>query len=488
MAHRPLTYALSFALAALLGSLAACGEQPLGAPPPEPEDIPHDVELTVDSEELEEVFVREDTRLVSPPVELEEGADQVGVMLTQKGREDPMQVWVRGRDGESVGPWQAVEWTFHEGDRLAGRSALDGVYLAVEVAVPEGEGGDVAALTFAPAVMSDPADEPEIALEAESTDESALHPALAYVGVLPRSAWTTRAPRCSTQEPGGNYHRVALHHGGARASANVEQWLRQAQAYHMDGRNYCDIAYHFGVAIDGRVFELRPQPFRGGHTRNNNSGNIGVLFIGCFHPTCGNDPVSSELKGAGAGLLTMLNLLHDIPINSDKVRGHRDHSYASTACPGDGLYAQLGAIRAMANENLANLNSEPTPPPANDPPPATNPPASCGQLAANSALSANQSVTSCDGRFVFVHQGDGNVVLYKNGQALWSTGTHGQSTNVLVMQGDGNLVLYGPNNVVRWSSGTYGNHGASLAVQNDGNVVLYSTGGTALWHTHTYGH
>ena len=88
---------------------------------------------------------------------------------------------------------------------------------------------------------------------------------------------------------------------------------------------------------------------------------------------------------------------------------------------------------------------------------------------------------------MFVHQGDGNVVLYKQGQPLWSTGTHGQSTSLLAMQGDGNIVLYGPGNAVRWASGTHGNHGASLAVQNDGNVVLYKNG-QALWHTHTYGH
>ena len=123
----------------------------------------------------------------------------------------------------------------------------------------------------------------------------------------------------------------------------------------------------------------------------------------------------------------------------------------------------------------------PAPPPPPPPPPA--PPAAptvgCGTLATGAALGRGQSVTSCGGRFTLVHQGDGNVVLYDGGVAIWHTHTNGRATTTFVMQGDGNLVLYNGGTAL-WNSGTSGHSGATLAVQDDGNAVIYA-GGRAWW-------
>jgi hypothetical protein len=124
----------------------------------------------------------------------------------------------------------------------------------------------------------------------------------------------------------------------------------------------------------------------------------------------------------------------------------------------------------------------PTPMPAPEPTPA--PTTACGQLASGAVLGRGQAVRSCDGRFTFSHQADGNVVLYQGATARWATGTAGRATGSLVMQTDGNLVLYSTSGIALWNSRTAGYAGASLAVQNDGNVVIYS-GGRAVWHTQT---
>ncbi|MCA9553857.1 MAG: lectin, partial [Myxococcales bacterium] len=110
-----------------------------------------------------------------------------------------------------------------------------------------------------------------------------------------------------------------------------------------------------------------------------------------------------------------------------------------------------------------------------------------GRLTANQALAPGASVTSCDGRFVLVHQGDGNVVLYQGSRALWHTRTNGSATARFVMQGDGNLVLYAPDGRALWNSGTHRYAGARLAVQDDGNVVIYAADGRAVWATNTRG-
>jgi serralysin len=115
-------------------------------------------------------------------------------------------------------------------------------------------------------------------------------------------------------------------------------------------------------------------------------------------------------------------------------------------------------------------------------------------LVAGQALSVGQSLTSSDGRFTLVMQGDGNLVHYWNGQGpLWSTTTWNTNGLSAWMQEDGNFVLYSTSTPTvgyhLWHSNTYGNPGAYLAIQNDGNLVIYdSTGITPLWSSNTGGH
>ncbi|MEO8552838.1 MAG: glycoside hydrolase domain-containing protein [Kofleriaceae bacterium] len=111
-------------------------------------------------------------------------------------------------------------------------------------------------------------------------------------------------------------------------------------------------------------------------------------------------------------------------------------------------------------------------------------PASCGALQPGESLVIGQVLGSCGGHYALAQQGDGNLVLYRDGTAIWSTGTVGTGARFLAMQGDGNLVLYGGDAI--WASGTSGYGGAWLAVQDDGNLVLYA-GDTAVWASNTAG-
>jgi hypothetical protein len=105
---------------------------------------------------------------------------------------------------------------------------------------------------------------------------------------------------------------------------------------------------------------------------------------------------------------------------------------------------------------------------------------SCSLLAPGQSLTPGQSVNSCMGDAVLVHQGDGNVVLYQGGRARWASGTGGR-TGLLVMQGDGNLVLYSPEMAPLWASGTSGYPGARLDLEQGCTLVIRGTDGRALW-------
>ncbi|WP_185113952.1 M57 family metalloprotease [Fulvivirga imtechensis] len=117
----------------------------------------------------------------------------------------------------------------------------------------------------------------------------------------------------------------------------------------------------------------------------------------------------------------------------------------------------------------------------------TIPPPGPDKLLPGDQLDRNESIRSADNRFLFVMQGDGNLVLYKYNVPLWASNTAGLPVTRCIMQNDGNLVLYDNLNRARWASNTHGNPGAWLVAQNDGNVVIYRNG-SPVWATNTCCH
>jgi YD repeat-containing protein len=96
---------------------------------------------------------------------------------------------------------------------------------------------------------------------------------------------------------------------------------------------------------------------------------------------------------------------------------------------------------------------------------------------------------STNGRFLFAHQGDGNIVLYDTcfspGDVLWNSGTEWAGNGTTASLTNGGLSLSRDGRLL-WLMGTVDDAtdhpGAYLDVQNDGNVVIYD-GGEVLWAT-----
>jgi hypothetical protein len=77
-------------------------------------------------------------------------------------------------------------------------------------------------------------------------------------------------------------------------------------------------------------------------------------------------------------------------------------------------------------------------------------PAQGDDMLPGEALYADQSIRSAIGRYLFIYQLDGNLVLYGPRMPLWASGTTGRTPGVCIMQGDGNLVISGPGGVYIW--------------------------------------
>ena len=117
--------------------------------------------------------------------------------------------------------------------------------------------------------------------------------------------------------------------------------------------------------------------------------------------------------------------------------------------------------------------------------PPTGPVAQGDDMQPGEVLNPDQAITSANGRYRFIYQSDGNLVLYDGGTPLWASGTNGKPVGVCIMQGDGNLVIYGRAQQYVWDTATNGNPGSRLVVQDDGNVVIYRPDGSAAWATNT---
>jgi hypothetical protein len=142
--------------------------------------------------------------------------------------------------------------------------------------------------------------------------------------------------------------------------------VRGIEIYHVKGNGWNDIGYNFLVDKYGQVFEGRyggvDQPVIGAHALGFNTGSVGVAVLGTYNNSA--PPVAAQTALANL-LAWRLDVAHVDPLSSlmvlsggnprfpvgspvflHAISGHRDTGF--TECPGDALYARLGAIARQA--------------------------------------------------------------------------------------------------------------------------------------------
>jgi hypothetical protein len=115
-------------------------------------------------------------------------------------------------------------------------------------------------------------------------------------------------------------------------------------------------------------------------------------------------------------------------------------------------------------------------------------------LRAGESLGIDQKLTSGNGKYTLIMQGDGNLVLYtESNTPVWATSTPGSGAVRASLQDDGNLVLYTKEVERRfrrdvaaavWASQTRGEN-VRLILQDDRNLVIYNSDGRELWASGT---
>ena len=111
-------------------------------------------------------------------------------------------------------------------------------------------------------------------------------------------------------------------------------------------------------------------------------------------------------------------------------------------------------------------------------------------LGSRGVLHQNESLRSADGTHQLLLQGDGNLVVLRNGQPVWNAWTSTQwkfpgqqiPASHLTMEPDGNLVLYNADGPL-WESDTHHEEESdrySLLLQDDGTFEIQELG-SSLW-------
>lgn len=352
-------------------------------------------------EPTESVDPTDDGTLVAAVVD---GSDRVVTAAVTAGDVQSVGVtWPQDADGAALQPqlrtltdgtwseWQEVPVSDDApdpgtADAATARGGTDAVYV-----------GDVDAVQMSFAATQAPADT-RVALVGSSTEansssasgaayrtgtstinSTALVTAVSVPTVISRAQWGAAAAVCTPDVASTLVGAVVHHTAGSNSyttQAQAMQMIRNDQAYHINTRGWCDIGYNFIVDKWGNIYEGRAnsltQAVIGVHAGGFNTGTVGVAMLGTYDDVPSNatidavgrligyrlgvygvDPNGSMQYTTGNGENARYT---NTTVTLPRVFGHRDVAY--TACPGNGGYAALGTIRAVAATMASQLGIE----------------------------------------------------------------------------------------------------------------------------------
>ena len=199
-----------------------------------------------------------------------------------------------------------------------------------------------------------------VAFDPASVEEGEVL-AFGQPAIVTRAEWGARAPKCdgAVHSPYRmTFHETVTTNGETGNAAKAR--MRQMQAFHQDGRGWCDIGYHFSVDAGGKIYRGRTTTQRtGSHVGSQNSGNIGISLMGTYATV---QPPQAQLDGL-MDAFAWLAETYSIDVDADSIRGHREWPGQSTSCPGATVFPKKAQILAGVAQRLV-VDVPPPPEPA----------------------------------------------------------------------------------------------------------------------------
>lgn len=184
--------------------------------------------------------------------------------------------------------------------------------------------------------------------EAVLTEGALCAPTSDRPDIIERSSWGARPARGLQGKHTPN--RISIHHTVSpnQDSVSSAQRIRGFQDQHMITQGWPDIGYHFLIDRKGKIFRGNAENRIGTHVGGQNTGNLGISFLGQYQPGAmpgmpAAEPTEASIKAAGR-LVRYLSDKYNIDPSRTKVIGHRENPGQSTSCPGDLLLAKIPEI------------------------------------------------------------------------------------------------------------------------------------------------
>ena len=122
-------------------------------------------------------------------------------------------------------------------------------------------------------------------------------------------------------------NKIIVHCSATREGQNIsEDTIRK---WHVEGRGWTDIGYHFYIDIHGDIYKGRDIAKIGAHTKGYNRNSIGICYAGGVESD-GKTPKDTRYECQKESLLAVLRTLKAMYPDAD-IHSHND--FANKACP-----------------------------------------------------------------------------------------------------------------------------------------------------------
>lgn len=105
--------------------------------------------------------------------------------------------------------------------------------------------------------------------------------------------------------------------------------VEEIRRWHVEGRGWSDIGYHYVVHLDGSVSVGRPLRRSGAHCKGHNKNSIGIAYVGGID-RIDFKPLDTRTEEQISSLYELImNLMKDYP--EATLHGHNE--FSNKACP-----------------------------------------------------------------------------------------------------------------------------------------------------------
>lgn len=131
-------------------------------------------------------------------------------------------------------------------------------------------------------------------------------------------------------------NKIIIHCSATREGQDIS--VDTIRDWHVKGRGWSDIGYHYVIDLNGVVHAGRPIEKVGAHCKGHNTGSIGICYVGGVEQD-GKTPKDTRTEKQKQAMDNLVFVLSNIFYFST-VHGHNE--FASKACPSFDVQAEYG--------------------------------------------------------------------------------------------------------------------------------------------------